>query len=122
MAHERPLSEEEWLLLSHVLVNGSAAAQSFAGQVAFAKATRGCDCGCPSISLIIDPRAPQGRTTERIIVDLLGALSDGTDVGLLVFTKNGYLSDLEVYAFGGRAEPFPLPVIQSLHPFGEKQS
>jgi len=122
MTHERPLSEEERLLLQHVLVNGSASAQSFAGQVAFAKATRGCDCGCPSINLIIDPRAPQSSASERIIVDLLGTLSDGADVGLFVFTDNGYLSELEVYTFGGRAEPFPLPVIQSLHPFGEEQS
>jgi hypothetical protein len=113
----RELTVEEQNLLLHLLTHASNTAKSFVGQVPFTKATSGCTCGCPSIRLVVDKSAVVGHATERIIADMLGATPNGLGVGVLVFADEGYLSDLEVYDFEGHVTPFPLPTLESLHPF-----
>jgi hypothetical protein len=56
--------------------------------------------------LAVDPKAAQGRATERIIVDLLGETLDGKSVGVLVFADDGYLTESEVYDLEGHESNF----------------
>lgn len=117
----RTLNDEERNLLVHVLRHGGGSAQSFLGQLEFVRVTGRCDCGCPTINLLVDRAAKTGNAESRIIVDLVGNLPDGRDIGLLVFADDGYLSCLEIYIFDHKGEPFPLPVIASLRPFDGTQ-
>jgi len=59
---------------------------------------------------------------ERVIADVLGTTPNGLGVGVLLFADDGYLSDLETYDFEGHVEPFPLPTLESLHPFETTQA
>jgi hypothetical protein len=72
--------------------------------------------------LAVDPKAAQGRATERIIVDLLGETLDGKSVGVLVFADDGYLTELEVYDLEGHTKAISLPAIDSLRSFEEAGS
>lgn len=61
-----------------------------------------CSCGCPSFSLVPDRSLPSADVAyaERMVSDAHGTDPGGNAVGVLLFTEDGYLSEVEVY--GGR--------------------
>jgi hypothetical protein len=113
----RELTTEERSLLSFVLAKGDEAAQTYQHQVVSARVVSRCGCGCPTIGLEVDRSLIPGSTTGRVIVDLLGQTPDGGQVGLLVFADGGFLSELEIYELDPHEKPYPLPTLDSLHPF-----
>ncbi len=81
------------------------------------QAKSSCNCGCPSISLVVSHDAPAViAVKERIVADLAGQTADGISVGVLIFQDDGKLSELEIYPYDNEGE-FGLPTIESLSPF-----
>jgi hypothetical protein len=114
---ERALSSAESQFLTYLLTNGSESAKTFIEQVPFATVVSHCGCGCPTIGLEVSLEAERGHSDGRVVVDLLGLTPAGGQVGVLVFVDDGFLSELEIYELDELQHPFPLPTIESLHPF-----
>ena len=110
----RPLTSEELALLNWVLEHGLPEAKIFAPQVEKIRATRWCDCGCPSIKLHVDKDAPLGASSDSVISDVLGLTPEGKRIGVLLFQKEGKLSILEVYSLDIIEGDWGFPVYDSL--------
>jgi hypothetical protein len=110
----RPLTPEELKLLNWLLANGLPEARSFASQVEKLRATRWCDCGCPSISLHVEEGVPLGASSLSLISDVLGKTPAGKKIGVLLFQKGGRLSILEVYSLDVIEGDWGFPVYESL--------
>jgi hypothetical protein len=65
-----------------------------------------CDCGCASVDFL--------PNTEGNVVasDAYGRTSGGVDVGVLLWTRGGAVSGLEVYMLG--VDTADLPTVESL--------
>ena len=82
-----------------------------------------CSCGCPSFTLIADrslPAAPVAYA-DRMVSDAHGTDPDGNEVGVLLFTEDGYLSEVEVYNvqgddYGGLPQPDSLKLSEWSEP------
>lgn len=91
--------------------------RDFLAQVEVAEAQQGCGCGCGTINLRVD------RAAAPMVV-LNGSLAPGEaevlsetgepEGGLIVFVRDGYLSSLEVYSYGG---PAALPSVDRIRPY-----
>jgi hypothetical protein len=59
-----------------------------------------CSCGCPSFSLIADRTLPAANVSyaNRMVSDAHGTDPAGNAVGVLLFTDEGYLDDVEIYS------------------------
>jgi hypothetical protein len=71
-----------------------------------------CSCGCPSFSLVADRSLPPAAVpfAERMVSDAHGTDPGGNKIGILLFTDDGYLSQVEVFSvegddFGGLPNP-----------------
>jgi len=64
-------------------------------------AGRSCACGCPSFSLRADKSLPPAEVPERMVSDAHGVDPAGNAIGVLLFTEDGYLSEVEVYSVEG---------------------
>ncbi len=117
----RPLTTQEYDLLSWTLEHGSEEAKSFLPQLEGIQAVRSCTCGCPSIRLEVTEGTPLGVTVaSRLVCDLVGRTVKGALVGLFLFQDCGKLCELEAYSLDGEAGPpeFGWPTIESLTAFG----
>ncbi|HWA15691.1 MAG TPA: hypothetical protein VG817_04605 [Gemmatimonadales bacterium] len=74
-----------------------------------------CDCGCPSVDFV---REGQGAGAQ-IVTEASGSLNDGTPVTVLLWSRDGVISGLEVFNYDGGTW-FPLPSPTQLHPASEK--
>jgi hypothetical protein len=101
-------------LLSWLLEHGLPEAKSFAPQVEAIRATHGCSCGCPSISLHVEEGVPLGTNSNRIISDVLGTATEGKSIGVILFQNDGKLSELEVYSFDDIEGNWGFPILDSL--------
>ena len=110
----RPLTPEELALLSWVLEHGLPEARTFALQVEKIRATKGCKCGCPSISLHVEEGTPLGECSHSPISDVRAKNPDGKEVGVILFQDSGKLSMLEVYSFDDIEGDWGFPVYESL--------
>jgi hypothetical protein len=70
-----------------------------------------CSCGCPSFSLVPDRSLPPAAVAyaERMVSDAHGTDPGGNAVGVLLFTEDGYLSEVEVYSVGDDFEGVTQP-------------
>jgi hypothetical protein len=107
----RPLSDEQRALLTFLLEREFPGRAELAEQ-AQSVTTRGrsCSCGCPSFSLLVDRSLPPAVVGERMVSDAHGTDPGGNEVGVLLFTEDGYLTEIEVYSstgdgFGGLPRP-----------------
>jgi hypothetical protein len=69
-----------------------------------------CDCGCPSFSLVPDRSLPPANDVATPASEAHGRDPGGNLVGVLLFVRDGYLDDLEVFGyegseFGGLPDP-----------------
>jgi hypothetical protein len=110
----RLLTPEELALLTWLLEHGLPEAKSFAPQVEGIRATRWCDCGCPSISLHVEEGVPLGKCSYSPISDVVAKTPNGKKVGVLLFQKHGKLSILEVYSLDIIEGDWGFPVYESL--------
>src|SRR4051812_43182908 len=83
------------------LVEASSAARDVLVAQATTARTEGssCGCGCASFSLVPDRTLSAAPSAERPAVEAHGTDSGGKDVGILLWTKEGYLSEVEVFGY-----------------------
>lgn len=109
----RPASVAErglvtWLL-QHAAVPEQAAA--LLDSVASLQVAEPCDCGCPSVDFV---REGTGAGAQ-IVAEANGTLDDGCPVTVLLWSRDGVLSGLEVFEYDGGTW-FPLPSPSRLTP------
>ena len=110
----RPLHPDERAILVWLLTNGPDDAKEFLPQLEFLQARRYCKCGCPSIEFSLPLEVSQAGTPPiSLRTNVLGK-SGNYDVGVMLVAGYGVLSELELYTFEDRVEPFDLPTIDSL--------
>lgn len=110
----RPLSQAERQVLDVLLVIDFPGASELRAQVDSAVVTRKCDCGCPSVDLIVEGDVPFASVTSRTPVQAV--VDDAIGGGLIVFVDEGRLSGLEFYA---AEDPMPreFPEIDRIRPY-----
>jgi hypothetical protein len=82
-----------------------------------------CSCGCPSFSLVPDRSLPAAAVTyaDRMVSDAHGTDPGGNAVGVLLFTEDGYLSQVEVYSVeGDDFDGLPRPELLQLSEWSER--
>jgi hypothetical protein len=118
LPQDRPLTPEECRLAEHLLRHaGAHGASEFIPQLARARVTGQCSCGCPTVDLAVPPDLdisnPPG---ERLIAEATGRV-DGKLVGAMIFQNKGLLTRLEIYRLEDVTDhPFELPPIESIEP------
>ncbi len=89
-------------------------ASELRAQVGSAVVSRGCDCGCPSVDLVVEGDVPVASVTSRTPVNaVVEGVSGG---GLIVFVDEGRLSGLEFYS---AEDPMPrqFPALDRIRPY-----
>ena len=118
--YRRPTPEEvqliEWLLR-----NGDREYREFADQIPRLRVVGNCDCGCPTIDLVLEgvESLGAGKKGLRILADFHGLTREGVSVGVILFASDGIISCLEAYSIFGGDEPFTFPRPQNLKPQDE---
>jgi hypothetical protein len=80
-----------------------------------------CTCGCPSFSLKPDLSLPPAPVTDPRPTDAHGIDPAGTEIGVLLFVDDGYLSDVEIYNFDDRGfAGLPDPAALKLSEWSER--
>ncbi len=107
-ANARQRELVRWLL-QHAASPASAAV--LLGTVDQLQVVDACDCGCPSVDFV---REGQGAGAQ-IVAEARGVLPDGCPVTVLLWTRDGAISGLEVFDYDGGTW-FPLPSPSHLNP------
>jgi hypothetical protein len=77
-------------------------------QVDTARVIGGCDCGCATVDLAVEGAPPSHAIAYPIPNDATVLDAQGEIVGgMLVFVRDGYLAQLEVYGNDSPISPFP---------------
>jgi hypothetical protein len=110
----RLLSETERQVLGVMLALDFQGAEELRAQVVSAQVSRGCDCGCPSVDLVVEGDVPFAHVTSRTPVnaEVEGVLGGG----LIVFVDHGRLSGLEFYSVEDRTPPV-FPDLDRIRPY-----
>jgi hypothetical protein len=103
-----PLSEDERALLDGFLAHDFLGVEELREQAPHVMAEKGCDCGCGTISFVLDASPmPHSASRSPVPVDGYVRAADGEEVGgLILFLDEGMLAALEVYSYD---DPLPLP-------------
>jgi len=113
---DRPLTEEELRLADHLLRHAAPPeALAFIPQLAHARVTGYCPCGCPTVDLSVPPEMRvQNPPPERPLADATGRVNEKL-VGVMLFQENGLLSLLEGYRLEDVSDdPFRLPAVETV--------
>ena len=109
---KRSLNAEERSLCEWLIQHGSRNAAHYAPQLDRVTVIGQCTCGCPSVDFAVDGIATSGAS--EIIGDAMGNSPEGLQVGVILFCRQGQLSELEVYPFEDTKRPFRLPKLETL--------
>lgn len=99
MPLDRPLSTNERSILERILQFDFPGAGALRHQLAAVRATIGCECGCATIDLVVDQTAAVPATDAPGLLPVTGTTEDGLG-GVIAFTRDGWLSCLEIYSVG----------------------
>ncbi|MFF3252559.1 hypothetical protein ACFYWP_16465 [Actinacidiphila glaucinigra] len=92
-----PLSPDATATLNALLAGPDPVSSTLRAQIPHTRVTGRCGCGCVTVDLTVDRAAvPPARAHGNPAADARYAAPD--DAGVMVFTKNGYLSLLEIYS------------------------
>jgi hypothetical protein len=79
-----------------------------------------CDCGCPSFSLVPDKSLPAAPEAGHMVSDAHGLDPAGNSIGVLLFVKDGYLDDVEIFGYEGSTfAGLPVPSALKLSEWSE---
>ena len=113
----RSLSAQERTLIEWLLVNGGVPdARSYLNQVPRARVVSRCTCGCPTIDVALDGHLSGRKGGSDIVADVEGISPEGGLVGVILHSRDGELSELEVYSIDGLSDRFSLPTPDLLKP------
>lgn len=104
---ERPLTTEERTLLEWLIVHGGRSASAYSSQLPLVTVVSRCTCGCPTIDLAVAGGPTSGPSS--VIADAEGTSPEGIPVGVLLHSREGKLSELEVYSISGFKGRVSLP-------------
>jgi hypothetical protein len=116
-AVNRPITEQEGLLIKWLLKHGVPGSEEFISQLDSLTVIWKCRCGCPTVNFALRGESVRSEN-KHILADYLATV-DGQDVGVILFQREGRLSSLEVYSHAGTDKPFGLPEIEALYPWEE---
>ena len=81
-------------------------------QVKGIEASKGCECGCPTIDLFVHRESAAPSTASSplpVEADVLDEAGEPIG-GILIFLKDGYLSEMELYSYAREpSAEFPPP-------------
>ena len=110
----RPLSEVERQVLDVMLAQDFPGAIELRAQMNTARVTRTCDCGCPTVDLVVGGDVVLAAVSSRTPVN---AEVDGVvGGGLIVFVDEGRLSGLEYYSAEDET-PRSFPALDQIRPY-----
>ncbi|MFB9683022.1 hypothetical protein [Amycolatopsis plumensis] len=105
MGNPRPLTPNERITLDTLLSGDFPGAAELRAQAPTARVIGRCDCGCPTIDLVVNEATPRAPLRKSVAVE-----ADVPGGGLIVFVDGGRLSCLEYWTFEDRpATEFPPP-------------
>ena len=110
----RPLTREERTLLEWLMRNGGPDAQRYVSQIPDISVVGRCTCGCPSIDLAVAGNVQRKTAPSCLLADFEGMTPEGISVGVILHSREGEISELEIYAIPDVKGPFSLPTIESL--------
>ena len=106
----RPLSQTEHAIVAAIVANENPELQE---QLRSLSVIGRCGCGaCPTVFF----QSHEAGEREREIASYSGKDASGGVVGVLLWEKNGRLSQLEFYSVDGH-EPWAIPEVSSLQRF-----
>ena len=118
---DRPLTEDERAIGEWLLLHATPPAFDFLPQLAMARVTGQCSCGCPTVDLRLPESAPKAEPRDNPIGDAVGEVN-GDMVGVMLLQRGGHLTCLEIYDLSDIARPYGLPDLSSLRPFEGKSN
>jgi hypothetical protein len=110
----RSLNESERQVLALLLAQDFPGAAELREQVDSARVSRQCDCGCPSVDLVVDGDVPHAAVVSRTPVN--AQVAGGVGGGLIVFVDDGRLSGLEYYSAEDHV-PGSWPELDRIRPY-----
>jgi hypothetical protein len=113
---DRPLTEQEYAIAEWLLLHSTPPAIDFLPQLAVARVSGHCGCGCPTADLKVPEDAPKAVVRDNPIGDAIGEVN-GQMVGIMLLQRGGYLKCLEIYDLSDIEHPYGLPDLNSLRPF-----
>lgn len=116
----RELTATESDLLAWVVEHSADDPHPFLTQIPNLRVVGRCSCGCPTIELALSRRPHPREIVAQLVAEADGNSPEGIPVGVLVFAKDGVLSELEVYSRSGEG-PFSLPSPDALSPAPPEQ-
>jgi hypothetical protein len=110
----RALVEEERAILEFLLAEGFPGRDELRAQLDHLVVTGpACACGCESVALAVERRAPPAAVDERVPTEALGRDAQGTEVGVLLHVIDGYMAELEFFSLAD-AKGFGRTTLDSL--------
>lgn len=113
----RQLTPAELGILRRLLTTPFPGCSELRAQLPHTWVTGTCPCGCPSIALTVNrPRIASALVRRPIPVEGRTRDRDGTEVVVLLHTRDGYLAELELYriVWAPFASPEPDSVVARL--------
>jgi len=99
--YPRPLTPNEHDLIEALLGAVRSGVSRYIAQLESLKVVGGCRCGCPSIDLELASAGSNGMPTPVILAD--AESPEGVPVGVILWSRGGRLSALEVHPWDGSA-------------------
>ena len=112
----RSLSPQERAVTQWLLDHADPKATHFIHQLDVVLVTGLCDCGCPTISLLVPHETPGAFSRRNLIATAIGIV-DGRWVSLMLMQSEGYLTCLNVHSLDSIERPYGLPRLDSLRPY-----
>jgi hypothetical protein len=116
----RSLTDDErfvlrWLMTRGAWTGGTDAARAvaFLPRLDLIRVTGECPCGCPTIVPTVESSHLAVDDVSGTLVDVECRSLEGSEIGLILRAKGGFLSGLEAYARDG-VVPFRLPTAAQL--------
>lgn len=117
IAEDRVLTDRERQLLERLLQHGNREAAEYAERLSQVRVVGRCGCGCPTIDLAVARRAASLGSPTTILAEAGGTSPEGVRFGVILHSREGLLSELEVYSQGSPG-PFTLPEIDQIEIYG----
>ncbi len=92
---ERPFSPAEDAVVRKLLERPFAGSDELLAQLETARASVGCDCGCPTVAIGVDRTLPPAPVRGSVALEAWTEARD-TRVEVLLFVRGGYMSALEL--------------------------
>ena len=111
LGYPRPLTANEHDLIEAMLGAVRSGVSRYIGQLETAEVVGGCGCGCPSIDFRIASAVTEEAPSPVLVAD--AESPEGVPVGVILWTRGGCLSGLEVHPWDG-SDVIRLPYTESL--------